>query len=371
MTRNGSPSLLVPMSVTCAMPSWPICDAVIASRWNRSIIGGVLQLRVQDLDRDALAQLDVGADVHRAHPADREQALDAILVVEHRALRQRARSRGSFHWCKHKTRSARIHAEMPAQAPASEIRQAHALVTLVTTAGAAFGGVHRSDRRRFGTVGGNDLLCATGGAKRSGRMGAVRTPLGATLAVVVAVTVSCHARVRESSPPGSPAAPVPAAVPAPPAAPMAAAASEPVPLGPLPTDVRPTHESLALEIDPESDRFHGTADIALHLYHPRDHFWVHGRGLTVSAATITPSGFPSGTPSGPSPGTSASTPAPAGTAAPAGTPASTATLAARWDEVDPNGVVRVTLPAAVSGRRHAPRRVRGQPTTHSWSACTG
>ena len=42
MTRNGSPSLLVPMSVTWAMPSWPICEAVIASRWNRSIIAAVL-----------------------------------------------------------------------------------------------------------------------------------------------------------------------------------------------------------------------------------------------------------------------------------------------------------------------------------------
>jgi hypothetical protein len=42
MTRNGSPRSLVPRSVTWAMPSWPICDAVIASRWNRSIIIALL-----------------------------------------------------------------------------------------------------------------------------------------------------------------------------------------------------------------------------------------------------------------------------------------------------------------------------------------
>ena len=97
MTRNGSPSRLVPRSVTWAMPSWPICDAVIASRWNRAIIARRRELRVQDLDRDALAQRDVGADVDRAHATDREQTLDAVLVVEHRARRQGPRSLRCLH----------------------------------------------------------------------------------------------------------------------------------------------------------------------------------------------------------------------------------------------------------------------------------
>ena len=57
MTRNGSPSRLVPMSVTCAMPSWPICDAVIASRWNRSTIGVVLSCGFRTLIATRLRSL--------------------------------------------------------------------------------------------------------------------------------------------------------------------------------------------------------------------------------------------------------------------------------------------------------------------------
>src|SRR5438045_2065832 len=56
---------------------------------------------------------------------------------------------------------------------------------------------------------------------------------------------------------------------------------EPVPLGRLPAGVRPTHESLALDIDPAQGRFGGTADIALHLDRPRARLWLHGRGLAV------------------------------------------------------------------------------------------
>jgi cytosol alanyl aminopeptidase len=97
----------------------------------------------------------------------------------------------------------------------------------------------------------------------------------------------------------------------------AAPASEPVPLGPLPGDVRPTHQTLVLEIDPERERFGGTAEIAIHLDRPRDQIWLHGRGLAVSAATVAPAGRPA--------------------------------VAVRWEEVDPEGVVRVTLPSPVVG----------------------
>ncbi|HET7505075.1 MAG TPA: M1 family aminopeptidase [Kofleriaceae bacterium] len=92
---------------------------------------------------------------------------------------------------------------------------------------------------------------------------------------------------------------------------------EPVPLGPLPDGVRPVHESLALEIDPGAAGYRGTAEIALHFDRPSDHVWLHGRGLTVGTVELQT--------------------------------ASGARLAARWDERDPLGVVRVTLPSAVSG----------------------
>jgi len=139
----------------------------------------------------------------------------------------------------------------------------------------------------------------------------VRISLGACLGLAA---LSCHS-------PGPGAhhriAPDPAGSPNAPGLATPAAASEPVPLGPLPADVRPTHETLALAIDPAGDRFGGTADLAMHLTHPRDQLWLHGRGLAVASAAVTV--------------------------------ASGARLAARWDEVDPNGVVRVTLPSAVSG----------------------
>jgi alanyl aminopeptidase len=94
-------------------------------------------------------------------------------------------------------------------------------------------------------------------------------------------------------------------------------AREPAPLGRLPADVRPTRETLVLDIDPTRDRFGGTAEIAIHLDRPRDQIWLHGRGLAVHTATVTPASGPA--------------------------------IVARWEEVDPIGVARVSLPAPVSG----------------------
>jgi alanyl aminopeptidase len=141
----------------------------------------------------------------------------------------------------------------------------------------------------------------------------VRTSLGAAFGLVV---VSCHAPAHDPATTPSAGAPVPvrAAVPA---TATVATPAEPVPRGPLPADVRPIHEALALTIDPEVGRFGGTAEIALHLAHPRDQLWLHGRGLAVTSVTLSV--------------------------------ASGATLTGRWDEVDPDGVARVTLPSAVSG----------------------
>jgi hypothetical protein len=41
--------------------------------------------RIEHLDRDLLAQRDMCPDVDRAHAANREQSLDAVLCIEHRA----------------------------------------------------------------------------------------------------------------------------------------------------------------------------------------------------------------------------------------------------------------------------------------------
>ena len=117
------------------------------------------------------------------------------------------------------------------------------------------------------------------------------------------------------SQPGAATAPPPP--PAPSAGPAAPAPDEPVPLGRLPAGVRPTRESLALDIDPALDRFGGTADIALHVDRPRARLWLHGRGLAVRSAAIVL--------------------------------ASGKQVAARWDEVDPSGVVRVTAASEIVG----------------------
>jgi alanyl aminopeptidase len=124
--------------------------------------------------------------------------------------------------------------------------------------------------------------------------------------------LSCRSPSRAPTSTHSTAPPQIAATPA-----TAPTAREPVPLGRLPAGVRPTSQALALEIDPARERFGGTAEIALHLDEPRDQLWLHGRGLAVSSATITQ--------------------------------ASGATLAGRWEQVDPEGVVRLTLPSTVSG----------------------
>jgi alanyl aminopeptidase len=142
----------------------------------------------------------------------------------------------------------------------------------------------------------------------------VRTSLGAA---VLSAAMSCHAPTTDSGLTRSAGAPNAATGATAANAPTTAASNEPVPRGPLPADVRPTYEALALEIDPERERFGGTAEIALRLERPRDTLWLHGRGLAVSSATVT---LASGSP-----------------------------LRARWDEVDPTGVVRVTLPQPVSG----------------------
>lgn len=63
-------------------------------------------------------------------------------------------------------------------------------------------------------------------------------------------------------------------------------ASEAVPTGPLPKDVRPLAYSLELEIDPFADGFSGRVLIDVELERPRSVLWLHGRDLEVSSAAI-------------------------------------------------------------------------------------
>ena len=65
---------------------------------------------------------------------------------------------------------------------------------------------------------------------------------------------------------------------------------EPVPIVRLPADVRPTAESLELKIVASDERFSGTAEISLQVDRARRVLWLHGRGLHVTRATITPEG---------------------------------------------------------------------------------
>jgi alanyl aminopeptidase len=102
---------------------------------------------------------------------------------------------------------------------------------------------------------------------------------------------------------------------APPSAPSVTQAKpaepDPVPLGRLVNNARPRHESLALEIDPATARFSGVADIEIDLK-GRDHLWLHGLGLHVTTATI--NGH-----------------------------------VARYEELDPTGVARVSWDGAIAG----------------------
>ena len=99
-------------------------------------------------------------------------------------------------------------------------------------------------------------------------------------------------------------------------APAPAPPPELVPLGPLPADVHPTQQSLRLEIDPNASSFTGATRIGVHLDHPRTTIWLHGRNLVVQTATIESGG---------------------------------SSVAAHWEQVDPNGVGKLTVAAPVSG----------------------
>jgi alanyl aminopeptidase len=116
----------------------------------------------------------------------------------------------------------------------------------------------------------------------------------------------------------------PAAAPTPavmaPASPPLPGADEPVRLLRLPADTRPTAEAIELHVDPRADRFSGVVEIDVTLTKPRAVFWLHGRKMNVTGATVTPTG---------------------------GTP-----LPATWKERDDHGgVAALTLASAVPAGR--------------------
>lgn len=64
------------------------------------------------------------------------------------------------------------------------------------------------------------------------------------------------------------------------------AVDDDVPVGRLPNDVRPLGYDLDLTIDPRKESFQGVVSIAVELTRPRDHLWLHGRGIKVRQAQL-------------------------------------------------------------------------------------
>jgi len=132
-------------------------------------------------------------------------------------------------------------------------------------------------------------------------MRTVLAGLFGTLAIACSPAAEPPRGARHEGPAAPPKAAI--ATPAPPA--------EAPPLGKLPRDTRPVHQSLALDVDPAKERFGGTTEIDLELDGSRAVLWLHGRGLAVTSAQITT--------------------------------AAGEQVAATWQEVDPSGVARVAL----------------------------
>jgi alanyl aminopeptidase len=65
---------------------------------------------------------------------------------------------------------------------------------------------------------------------------------------------------------------------------------EAVPLLRLPTDTRPVAEALELRLDPRQETYSGAVDIDVTLDAARATLWLHGKGLNVARATVTPEG---------------------------------------------------------------------------------
>ena len=114
-------------------------------------------------------------------------------------------------------------------------------------------------------------------------------------------------------PDGKPATDTLAPIPSP----LPASLVEAPPALRLPDDVHPQHTALSLSLDPSQPRFSGSAVIALELTRPRATLWLHGRDLHVTEVWLDTAGT---------------------------------RLPATWEQVNEDGLAKVSLPCLVSGR---------------------
>jgi alanyl aminopeptidase len=112
----------------------------------------------------------------------------------------------------------------------------------------------------------------------------MRVPRLGSAVLVLAVQLSCAV-----APPAPPNVAAPSSAPAAAAVPASVVEESP-PLLQLPRNVRPVRYALDLEVDPSKDGFHGEVAIEIVLESPSRTIWLHGRGLKVTAASITPAG---------------------------------------------------------------------------------
>src|SRR5215467_4226353 len=104
------------------------------------------------------------------------------------------------------------------------------------------------------------------------------------LAVLICLAAACGSTPKPVPEPATPA-PAPASA-APAAAAAAPALDPPQPTLRLPRNFLPTSYRARLAIDPASDGFSGSIEIDGEIRERSKGFWLHGRGLKVSAAKI-------------------------------------------------------------------------------------
>ena len=104
-------------------------------------------------------------------------------------------------------------------------------------------------------------------------------------ALVVCLLAACGSSAKTGPDPTAPQPAAPAPAPAPTA--VAPAVDPPQPTLRLPRNFLPTGYRARLALDPASDGFTGSIEIAGDIKERSKRFWLHGRGLKVSAAKIT------------------------------------------------------------------------------------
>lgn len=122
------------------------------------------------------------------------------------------------------------------------------------------------------------------------------------LALLAPLLASCGGATAETATP-------------PPAFPPAQAHAPAPAGGRLPADVRPLGYELAMTILPDEPGFTGRVQIRIRLAQARDTLWLHGKNLTVREVQVQPDGL--------------------------------GAVAGRWEQVDQDGLARITLPGPI------------------------